>query len=345
MKLLLLAVLLSYSSFSFSNDTWSYIPKGKTIVIGDIHADAKGFIDILIHTGVIDKKTGKFIGKDIDIALMGDYTGKGPDTRGVWDIIDFITKEAPNHNSRVHTVFGNHDIVLFRNMLSKLKKKDLKRFRLLDPDPEIAVKKALTMEPYKSMMKKWKAMVRIGESVYTHGGIDDFIYDQSPQELNKMTQDFVTTHQEHIEKTLAGATDDLPELPKMMQLRESKKGKVLMPDHPFWTRRAVKEKINPYEFDRMLDHLGAKRVFVGHTPTESKQIEKRYNGKLILTDTHISEVNKDSRLSAVVVDERTGQFRSYNNLKRGIGKKTYSKIVSYMMRALTPCFDAFRYRD
>jgi hypothetical protein len=322
-----------------SDDNWSYVPKGRTIAIGDVHADPEALLDILINKKVIDQD-GKFIAKNIDLVLLGDFADKGPDTRGVWDVINHIEQEAGKFNSRVHAVFGNHDTVILMGNLKRMKKEDLQKFTHFDPDPVRGVKKALISEPYKSMMREWKGMIKIGSSIYVHGGISNFIYDMHPSEINKVVNKYVIDQQDFIEKTIHRIDAVEPRVPKI--LAPWNYGSVdVLPDNPFWTRLAAKKKITQKEFNRMLDYLDAKRVIVGHTPTKNKKIKKILNGKMILTDTNSSSGFKGGKLSAVEINEKTGRIIESNNLKRGINTSAFMKIVTSAGEIMQSCFRVF----
>jgi hypothetical protein len=339
-------ILSSCSEFSSirsraiaSEDGWSYIPKGKTIAIGDVHADPEALLDILINKGVIDEN-GRFIGKNIDIVLLGDFANKGPDTRGVWDVINHIESEAGKHNSRVHAVFGNHDTLLLMGTSKSMKKKDLVRFKTFDSDPVLGIKKSLISEPYRSMMQKWKGMVKIGDSIYVHGGISHYIYKVHPSEINRIVNQYVINQQDYLDKITKGIDAIAPEVPTIMKpfghgVEEA------LPDNPFWTRLAAKKKLTQEQFDRMLTYLDAKRVIAGHTPTKKNKIKEILNGKMILTDTKNSSGFKNGKLSALEINENTGKVIKSNDLRRGLNHNAFIKIVSSGIKGMKDCVNLF----
>jgi hypothetical protein len=326
-------------SVASSDDGWSYVPKGRTIAIGDVHADPKAFLDILINKGVLDGN-GKFVAQNIDLVLLGDFADKGPNTRGVWDVINYIEKEAGKNNSRVHAVFGNHDTVILMGNLKRMQKVDLMKFKDFDPDPVLGVKKALVSRPYKSMMRKWKGIIKIGETIYVHGGISKFIYEMHPSEINKTVKEYVIAQQEYLEKVIKGISAKEPKVPSIMSSWKFD-SKDAMPDNPFWTRVAAKKNLTQKVFNRMLDYLDAKRVVVGHTPTKSKEIEKILNGKMILADTNNSSGFSRGKLSALEINEKTGELLESNNLKKGVNRRALRKIITTKIKKLDLCFEVF----
>ena len=324
---------------SSTDDGWSYTPKGRTIAIGDIHADPKALLDILINKGVLDE-SGNFIARNIDLVLLGDFADKGYDTRGVWDVISHIEKEAGKNNSRLHSVFGNHDTVVLMGELKRMKQKDLQKFSTFDQDPVMGVKKALVTEPYKSMMRKWKGIIKIGDSIYVHGGISKFIYDLHPSQINQVVNEYVIAQQEYLENFIKGIDVKAPKVPHILAPWKFD-SKQAMPDNPFWTRLAAKHELSQNEFNRMLDYLSAKRVIVGHTPTNSKKIQKILNGKMILADTNNSIGFKGGKLSAVEINETTGKVIEFNNLKRGVNRNAFVKIVTSGIKGMNSCIKVF----
>ena len=168
--LLILTVhYFSFSSVVAANEVnpsqWKFEHKRKIVAIADIHADPQALLSILVDRKILDKK-GKFISNNIDIVFTGDFAAKGSDTRGVWDIINYVETEAIKSNSNVHTLLGNHDTVILMGNTKRMQADDLKRFKFYDKDPIIGLKKALISEPYKKMMAKWKAVVKLGDIVF-----------------------------------------------------------------------------------------------------------------------------------------------------------------------------------
>ena len=71
-----------------------------TFVIGDIH----GCSDLLAE--LLEKI--KPLAKDDTVIFIGDYIDRGPDSRGVIDIVLQLRAE----HSRVITLMGNHELML-----------------------------------------------------------------------------------------------------------------------------------------------------------------------------------------------------------------------------------------
>jgi hypothetical protein len=311
-----------------SSYQYEYSPKGKTIAIGDVHADPESLLDALIAQKVLDEE-GRFIGKDLDIVLLGDFADKGHNTRGVWDVINYIEKESARNNSRVHALFGNHDTVVLMGNLKRMREADLEKFKKFDEDPVMGVKKALVSEPYQSMMRRWKSMVKIGDSIFVHGGVNEWVYDTDPETLNKEVQAYVRAQQEHIRNEVLSKPSTAPEIPWHLKpwVFDSDDP---FPNNPFWTRDMALGKMEMEKVKGVLDHLEAKRVVVGHTPTKSREIEQGYEGMIVKADTNNSRGFSNGKISALVID-KDDNIKAHNNLERGRHHRAFKKIFSGVM--------------
>ncbi len=309
------------SSIEHAGETayqYEYEKKGKIVAIGDVHADPVALLNALINQKVLDKD-GNFIAESIDLVLLGDFADKGPDTRAVWDIISYISLRARANNSRVHSLFGNHDSVILMGNLTRMKEEDLNKFKVFDEDPVVGVKRALLEEPYRSMMQSWKSMVKIGDFIFVHGGIDDFILEYSPSQINYEVHEYVKAQQNYIELSLQGHTEDPPEIPWHLKPWTFDSPNP-MPDNPLWTREAAKERMSKEKMKELLDHLGAKRMVVGHTPTQSSEIEEALGGLVIKADTKASSGFSGGHVSAVVIT-KNNKIKYKNKIKRKKGSR------------------------
>jgi hypothetical protein len=83
---------------------------------------------------------------------------------------------------------------------------------------------------------------------------------------------------------------------------------------PLWTREASRGRLNNSTLAKALRHLEASRVIVGHSPTESDEIEEKYAGKLIRIDTSMT-VAYGGKLSAYEIS-RNGKTKHVNDIPR-----------------------------
>lgn len=297
---------------------------GGVIAIGDIHADSEAFVDALVGNGILDRE-GNFIAQGKDIVFLGDFTDKGPNTLAVWDIMNYVKKEASKNNSRVHSLFGNHDTVVLMGELKRMYPEDLERFTKYDADPVVGVQRALVSEPYKELMQGWRTMIKIDDTLYVHGGVDDWMLETTPEEINNTVNKYVKDQQSYLEKKLRGEPVKAPEVPKVLEpwIFDSEDP---FPDNPFWSRELSHGNIESEKLDEILKELEVKRVVVGHTPTKSKAIEVMYDNRLYRVDTNISRGFKNGQISGLHLSS-DGKVKELNDLPRGSTLGTYSQLM------------------
>lgn len=84
-------------------------PAGSRIVaIGDVHASAQAFADILQTAGLIDPQR-RWIGGRTRLVQTGDYLDRGADVREVLDLLMRLEREAARSGGRVDVLLGNHE--------------------------------------------------------------------------------------------------------------------------------------------------------------------------------------------------------------------------------------------
>ncbi len=304
---------------------FEYEQKGRIVTIGDIHGDPNALLNALIEQKILNE-SGEFIAQDIDLVLLGDYTGKGPDTRGVWDIINHLMIEARKNGSRTHALFGNHDLVVLEENFKRILPKDLDKFEKKYGKRKGGFKRALVSHPYREMMQNWKSMVKVGETLFVHGGIDDFIYDYDPELINQEVHKFVKEQQDYLVKTLRGEEAVKPETPWHLASWVFDSDDP-MPNNPLWSRKISHEKMKKKKLKKLMEYLGISQIVVGHTPTDSRQVETIYEGRVIKADTKAS-VDMGGKISAVELYE-DGDVKFVDAIERVSRKRTLRRIREY----------------
>jgi hypothetical protein len=85
----------------------------KITVIGDIHGDYDGFLEILFHSNItISNKSCEWKKNDIGILLIqtGDIVDRGAKTVDVINCLEYLQSNAINYNSKVIRLIGNHEL-------------------------------------------------------------------------------------------------------------------------------------------------------------------------------------------------------------------------------------------
>jgi hypothetical protein len=96
----------------FDGVPWRYTSTGRTVSIGDLHADPDAFLDILLQVGVIDAQ-GHLVDRT-RLILLGDIPSRGPGSRFIFDFLEHLRDEA---NARfpesplIVSLVGNHELL------------------------------------------------------------------------------------------------------------------------------------------------------------------------------------------------------------------------------------------
>ena len=100
------------------------------IVVGDVHGHYDGFIEILRHSGLIDKSFRWIGGKKI-LLQIGDIFDRGPKPRQVDFLLDDLQMQASAANGEVVRLIGNHELEMLMSnfLISGLDKAEAKIIR------------------------------------------------------------------------------------------------------------------------------------------------------------------------------------------------------------------------
>ncbi len=268
--------ILALSSFELHANArqFKFDPLGNLLIIGDMHADPHAFLNILLYNDMINDK-GEWIAKDTDIVFMGDMIDRGPDSLTTLDLLIHYKKLAADNGCRIHTLIGNHDLMPFEGDFSYMHPIDRIAFAKLGMDSEAEILYLLTdpKMPYAQELQERQAFIKIGELGFVHAGLDQFVFDYTPDQVN-------TLFREYVEKLLTKSRDGQAVKPTPKALF----GQL----GPLWGRSLVEEGINEATFEKMLAAWDMKALAVGHTTTELMRPEFRFGNRLIMTDTGIS---------------------------------------------------------
>ncbi len=80
-------------------------------IIGDIHGQYDKMVKLLAGAGLVDVEL-KWSGGQATLWFMGDFCDRGPNLRGVLDLIMRLQEEAPRAGGRVEALLGNHEVVI-----------------------------------------------------------------------------------------------------------------------------------------------------------------------------------------------------------------------------------------
>ena len=196
----------------------------RVVAIGDVHGDLDAFVGILQRARLIDP-TRRWSGANSILVQTGDFLDRGPNARGVMDLLMSLQNSAPRQSGRVIVLMGNHEAMNIYGDLRYVSNKDYAGFA--DDRPDTRKRKADASRPagfaerceafaadgrYGKWLRSLPAIARINDSIFLHGGISP---DLSPESIEKLN-DSIASEIKAFERALsAGVKEELkPSLQK-----------------------------------------------------------------------------------------------------------------------------------
>jgi hypothetical protein len=313
------------------------------VAIGDLHGGYDSLVTILESTRIIGPD-GRFDSSGSCVVIVGDMIDRGNRSRAVLDYVMSLEQQDPG---RVHVTLGNHEVM---NLVGDLRyvtpgdfgayadletpkqrrqgyddfvrsraARDLSRaeraeaFERSFPVGWFAHRLAFSPEGrYGSWLLTLPAAVKLGSTVFVHGGIEPAVAALGLDVVNERTltevADYIRLRDELVaggwlnplvaygaafaateERLAAGSgKDDDPAMrisaERFLALRESLFARA---DGPLWSRKlAFEDEASLAEpVSETLRRLGADRIVVGHTTQEDHRIKARLGGRIFLIDT------------------------------------------------------------
>jgi len=265
-------------------------PQNSTIfVMGDVHGDYDGMIELLKKGNVIDEKLNwKF--ETGQLVFLGDIVDRGDHvTECLW-LIYKLELQARKKGGHVHYLLGNHEIMIMT-----------KDYRYL-ADKYYYMNDQIHMDfsehyDQTSFFGKWLSskniIVKIGPYLFLHAGLS---YESFERKYN--ITDMNETVRKYLKNLKAKSFSDTTQW-------------VLGDTGPLWYRgynahHDSTSAIKQFQLDSVLNFYKVKNVFVGHTHTPG--IQKVYNGKVILMD--VPYYLDEGEAEAIIIEGNT--IRRFN---------------------------------
>jgi hypothetical protein len=299
----------------------------RLIAVGDVHGDYEALVAILVERGLIDPK-GKWIGGDAQLVLMGDLNDRGPATRRLMDFVMDLETKAAAAGGEVHTLIGNHEVLAIQGETRYLSREDMLDFTDFLPESERGQAKKLLagkgrIDPYMkrslgqgvvnafrgdTKYAKWirsrNTMVRIGDTLFVHAGLEEWAKVVDPAQLNATVRQWVSYMQ---------GAGPRPDEKTEWVLGHSAEGGAPDPhiEGPLWTAifsLAPNENRGRFlrDLPEILARLGVKRVVMGHIMTPDGKImttHPKYGDQVIMSDCAISRGYEDGSWGSVEIAE------------------------------------------
>jgi hypothetical protein len=274
----------------------------RIVAVGDLHGDYDQLLTVLRDAALVDKDLA-WTGGRANLVQTGDRIDRGPGSRKIMDLLMRLEKEARKAGGAVHCLIGNHEAMnvlgdfryvipeefaafvtpdskgtsdaLFARFLEETRSEkkrpptdaELLSWRQEHPPGYAEYKLAFSPKgDYGSWIVRQNAIIRIGDTLFLHGGLSKKYGDFSLGDINERVR---------------------------QELRDADPKAALMsrdPDGPLWFRGLAQgDQALAGDLDEVLRRTGCKRMVVGHTPTEGV-ILPRYDGRLIQIDVGLAKV-------------------------------------------------------
>lgn len=236
--------------------------KGRRVVaLGDLHGDPMASRQVLQLAGLVDDN-GTWTGGNTILVQTGDTTDRGPDSKGVIDLLRSLREPARAAGGEVVMLNGNHEVMNLQGDWRYVSPGDYATFGGRDARREAFARSG----DYGRFLADLPVVARVDDIVFTHGGITDTFAELGIDGLNALARQHYF---------------DTP-------------GALGHPVHgesgPTWFRgyvRLPEAEACPI-LERALASLGARRMIVGHTTQRDGTALSRCGGRLTVIDVGIS---------------------------------------------------------
>jgi len=237
----------------------------KIRAVSDIHGQYDTFIKLLKNNGVIDQQ-GKWSFGNGHFVVVGDIFDRGPNvTEVLWFLYD-LERQAEKSGGKLHVLLGNHDVMVLNGNLRSVHPKYTEIANILETPFNALFNKGTVLGDW---LRTRPVLVKINDILFTHGGLHPDLVSKglTLEQINKAFK------QQLIESELPEERDPIGNF-----LHRS--------NGPIYYRGYFQgELATNEEIDLLLEHFKITNIIVGHTT--HRQIEMRYQGKVIVIDANM----------------------------------------------------------
>jgi hypothetical protein len=268
-----------YLMQGFEGDTLSYCIQSKkeipadlvknaerVMVIGDIHGGYDSLVLFLQNNGVITN-TLQWKWGGGHLVFLGDIFDRGEKvTETLW-LIYQLEHQAAMAGGGVHLILGNHEVLVLSGDLYYISDKYRLMSEKLNIDYSYLFNKRTVLGQW---IRTRNTIVRINGHLFVHAGLSPGIT-RTGLDIHRIN-DYVRYFINH------------PDRPEHNGIHRND---LLGREGPFWYRGYMEENheyehLPASEFEKILEHFGARYIFVGHTNVE--QITPLYNNRVFALD-------------------------------------------------------------
>lgn len=328
---LLLAAVLLASSPVMAAEPWRIEGVERLFAVGDVHGADAELRGVLEEVGLIDAEA-HWTGGRAHLVSLGDLLDRGDDGRQVMDLLMRLQEEAAAAGGAVHVLIGNHEAMNLVGDLRYVSEGDYAEFgagaREGFPAGFFERRAALAPDgPYGRWLMSLPFALVINDTLFVHGGLSARVEGLSLAEINTSARDDLrtvttawhalreagvitdaTTYHQLRDRApaMADAGVEIPGVGPARALADALQGLPFHPDGVAWYRGnaqchawAEAPVLRP-----ILEDLGAQRVVIGHTVTESRRATSRLDGIVYRADAGMNHAAYRGR--AVALEFRDG---------------------------------------
>ncbi|KAH6570714.1 hypothetical protein BASA60_007582 [Batrachochytrium salamandrivorans] len=233
----------------YSTRSWKSISKRRVVAVGDLHGDFEMSVETLQVAKIINDDLEWIAGNTI-LVQTGDVVDRGHDTIELYDLLRDLTDQAKKHGGRLIQLLGNHEVMNMAEDLRYVSKEDIASYGGLD----VRLKAFSKHGDIGEYLRTLGIAAKVDDTVFFHAGGLNWGIDV----LNTLArQELVDQDAKYISKS-----------------------EIFVRNGPLWYRGFALRKDNAF--------CDAKRMVIGHTPTEDGMIDDRCNGLVYIIDVGIS---------------------------------------------------------
>jgi calcineurin-like phosphoesterase family protein len=294
-RLITLTVLCALSiAVSAAEYQWDDVPR--VIAIGDVHGAYPELVSILQAAQVIDAQS-RWVGGTTHLVSLGDLLDRGPQSLKAMDLFMRLQGEARSSGGYVHVLLGNHEVMNLTGDLRDVSDEEYEAFNRIGGHT-----RAFALDgPYGRWLTSLPFVIRINDSIFAHGGFSSLLRNTSLEQINReATEALVAVLSEgkrlREEGALPPAGDLLSMSYNLTEEQTALLGETFLTASsspllgnfsPHWYRGTAlcHKLLEEKSYFSTLQHLGARRGVMGHTPTPNREVNARFSGSALMIDT------------------------------------------------------------
>jgi hypothetical protein len=313
-------------------EPWRIEGVERVVAVGDIHGAYDELAGLLEDVGLIDAE-GRWTGGDTHLVSVGDLLDRGDYGRQVMDLLMRLQQEAEAAGGAVHVLLGNHEVMNLVGDLRYVSEGDYAQFgdAAREGFPAGFFERRAALAPdgyYGRWLFSLPFALVINDTLFVHGGLSARVEGLSLEAINRSAQrDLRTVAEGWHELREAGVVGDDTTYHELRRMVREEPGE-LVDGAAAQTARAIAEALDGLPFHpegvlwyrgnavchawaeapvlrEILANLGAQRVVIGHTVTQSRQVTSRLDGMVYRADAGMNHAAYGGRAGALEIADGT----------------------------------------